>query len=181
MQPASDDSLMALYCEGDAEAFGALFARHHAAVYNFARFMLGGADGAEEVMQDTFVAVARAAGRYEPRGRFKPWLMRIARNQCLNRLQGRPPSVDSLDQHPDAQSRRPGPSERAEAADAVDALRGAISELPERQREAIVLCVFEQMSYAEIAEALQAPLGTIKTLIHRARAALAREFKESGE
>lgn len=180
MDPATDDTLMALHCEGDADAFETLFARHHAAVYNFARYMLGAADGAEEVMQDTFVAVARAAGRYEPRGRFRPWLMRIARNLCLNRLQGgRRFAVDSLDRHPAVQSTGPGPGERAEARERIALLRGAIGQLPERQREAIVLYAFEQMSYAEIAEALQAPINTVKTLIHRARAALARRFEET--
>lgn len=171
---------MALYCDGDADAFDALFARYHAAVYNFARYMLGAADGAEEVMQDTFVAVARAAGRYEPRGRFRPWLMRIARNQCLNRLQGRQRrAADSLADHPGIASQEPGPGQRAEAAERVEHLRAAIAGLPERQREAIVLYAFEQMSYAEIAEALQAPINTVKTLIHRARAALARRFEEA--
>jgi RNA polymerase sigma-70 factor (ECF subfamily) len=182
VDPADDDSLMALYCEGDADAFDALFARHHAAVYNFARFMLGAADGAEEIMQDTFLAVAGAAGRYEPRGRFRPWLMRIVRNQCLNRMQAeRARRVLTLDEHPAAMSRCSDPAEEAESAERVALVRQAIAALPERQREAIVLYAFEQMSYAEIAETLRAPINTVKTLIHRARAALALQFEETGQ
>ena len=87
MGTVSDDDLILMYREGDAEAFDALFDRYHTAVYNFARAMLGRAGGGEEVLQETFLAVARTARTYTPRGRFRAWLMRIVRNRCLNRLQ----------------------------------------------------------------------------------------------
>ena len=82
----TDDDLLLMYRNGDVDAFDALFDRHHAAVYSFARTMLGDSLGPEEMLQEAFLTVARQAKKYEPRGRFRPWLMRIVRNRCLNRL-----------------------------------------------------------------------------------------------
>jgi len=82
----TDDDLVRMYREGDADAFDALFGRHHRSAYAFARAMLADTQAAEDVMQEAFLAVARTAREYEPRGRFRAWLMRIVRNMCLNRL-----------------------------------------------------------------------------------------------
>jgi hypothetical protein len=75
---ASDDQLLDLYRQGDAAAFEVLFERHHAPVYHYARAMLVDAAASEDVLQDAFLAVARAARQYQPQGQFRPWLMRIA-------------------------------------------------------------------------------------------------------
>jgi len=176
-----DDELLELYREGDADAFDTLFDRHRAAVYNFAHLMLGEADGAEDVMQEAFLAVARTARNYQPRGYFRAWLMRIVRNQCLNQIQARRVrrrvvAESGLDIIEPA-SREPSPPERLARDERLALLRGLIAHLPELQREAIVLYAFEQMSYREIGEVLEVPLGTVKTLIHRARATLAQAFE----
>ena len=172
-----DDDLMQMYRDGDADAFDTLFGRHRAPVYNFARMMLGHADGAEDVLQDTFLAVARTARSYEPRGRFRSWVMRITRNLCLNRIQAervrrRVMAEGGLNVIEPA-AHEPTPPERVEADEQMTRLRRLIAELPERQREAIVLYAFEQMRYREIGEVLDVPINTVKTLIHRARATLA--------
>ena len=86
-EPLTDDDLFLMFREGQAEAFDALFDRHYLSVYNFARTMLREAGAAEEILQETFLAVARAAKTYEPRGTFRTWLLRIVRNRCLNRLE----------------------------------------------------------------------------------------------
>ena len=181
MPDLSDDDLVAMFRDGDADAFESLFDRYRAPVYNFARMMLGQADGAEDVLQETFLALARSGERYQPRGRFKPWLMRVARNLCLNRIQSqrlRPHVVasGSLD-YAASPAPQPTPAEQVEANERLAILRRRISELPERQREAILLYAFEQMAYRDIAEALDVPIGTVKTLIHRARATLAQAFE----
>jgi RNA polymerase sigma-70 factor (ECF subfamily) len=176
-----DDDLMRMVRDGDADAFDALFDRYRGPVYNFARMMLSAADGAEDVLQETFLAVARTARRYEPRGRFRAWLMRIARNLCLNRIEGervrrRAMRAGGLGLA-EPPSREPTPAEQAEADEQIARVRERIAELPERQREAIVLYAFERMSYRDIGETLGVPLNTVKTLIHRARATLARAFE----
>ena len=89
MDDVSDDDLIRMYRAGDADAFDVLFDRHHVSVFNFARVMLRQTQDAEEVMQETFLAVARSARTYTPRDRFRPWLLRIVRNRCLNRLEAR--------------------------------------------------------------------------------------------
>jgi len=172
-----DDDLLVMYRDGDAEAFDTLFDRYRTPVYNFARMMLSAADGAEDVLQETFLAVARTAPRYEPRGRFRPWLMRIVRNLCLNRIESERARRRALPQTSleaaSPAAAEPSPSERVERAERLARLRRLIAALPERQREAVVLYAFEQMSYREIGESLDVPINTVKTLIHRARAALA--------
>ncbi|NLW49596.1 MAG: RNA polymerase sigma factor [Candidatus Brocadiaceae bacterium] len=177
MDGPSDDELLAMFREGDLDAFDALFDRHHVDVYHFACLMLNGRNDAEDVLQDTFLAVARSARAYSPRGRFRPWLMRIARNLCLNRLHSerlRRRVLAADGDFPDeSASGAPAAPELLEWDEGMRAVHEAVRALPERQREALALYAFEGMTYGEVSEALQAPMGTVKALIHRARAALA--------
>lgn len=179
----TDEELLRMYCDGDIDAFDTLFDRHHVPVYNFARFILGDALGAEEIMQDTFLAVARSARRYEARGRFRAWILGIARYRCLAALEAaraRRAVIESSGiEFVDPVSAEPSPSERIVRDERAAAVRRAIMDLPDRQREAIVLYAFEDMTYREIADALGTPINTVKTLIHRARSALAESVQES--
>lgn len=180
----TDDDLMRMYRHGDADAFDALFDRYHRSVYGFACSMLNANGAAQDVLQETFLAVARAARDYEPRGRFRSWLFRIARNLCLNRLAVERRRREALDELPvqfcRPPSHRPQPEQLAAANESRELLRGRLLMLPERQREALALYAFEGMKYREIAETLQTPIGTVKTLIHRARAALAQALEDEG-
>ena len=181
----SDDELISQYRSGHAEAFEALFERHHGRVYQFARMMLRDAGAAEEVLQEAFLAVARAAGSYESRGQFPAWLMRIVRNLCLNRIESERlrcgALVDAGAADADCPSGQPSPPRSAEAAEEWTAVQRAIAGLPQRQREAIVLYAMEDLSYREIAHVLDVPTNTVKTLIHRARAALAAALADHDE
>lgn len=181
----SDDELFGMFRAGDADAFDALFDRWHGPVYNLARHMLLDAAGAEEVMQDTLMAVVRAAPRYESRGLFRAWIMGIARNRCVNRIESERARRRALRESGlgviDPPSRAGAPESAADADERVSVIKRAISGLPERQREAVVMYAFEEMPYAEVARAMGVPLNTVKTLIHRARAALARALGSRGE
>jgi RNA polymerase sigma-70 factor (ECF subfamily) len=185
MPDASDDDLIRMFRNGDADAFDVLFDRHYASVYAFARSTLSSRDGAEEILQETFLAVARTARTYTPRGRFKAWLMRIVRNRCLNRLASQRRRRAALGEGPlepaDPASPEPPPTRRAEQNETLAAVRAAMQQLPDRQREALALYAFDELTYAEVAEVLQMPAGTVKTLIHRARANLARVLEAPSE
>ena len=182
MSDLGDDELIRLHCDGDADAFDALFDRHYVSVYNFARLMLHDAGAAEEVLQETFLAVAQAARAYQPRGHFRTWLLRIVRNRCLNRLAALRAQhellADSGLSVVEPASPEASPSRRLEADETAAAVRAMVEKLPDRQREAIVLYAFERMKYRQIAEALDVPIDTVKTLIHRARAALAAALED---
>ncbi len=183
MAELSDDELLLMFREGDADAFDVLFDRYHARLYHFARVMLDGRPGADDVMQEAFMAVARAADSYRPRGRFRAWLMRIARNLCLNRLQAERArrrlggGLELVEPAAD----EPTVPERLARDEHLARVRRLIGELPERQREAIALYAYEQMTYREIAEVLEVPINTVKTLIHRGRAELTRRLRAEEE
>jgi RNA polymerase sigma-70 factor (family 1) len=180
----SDDDLISMYRNGDAEAFEVLFDRYYRSVFNFALYMVHDSGRAEDILQETFLAVARTAKRYEPKGHFRTWLMRIVRNRCLNCLEAERVRREVLKEAavdaPDA-CNDPTPEQCVQADELSGQLRRLVMDLPERQREAIVLFAFEKMSYQEIAESLDLPLNTVKTLIYRARAELARSLETEEE
>ena len=176
MDLTSDDDLMLMYANGDADAFDTLFDRYHVSVYNFARTMLGPAGGAEDVLQEAFLTLAQTARSYEPMGKFRSWLMKIARNLCLNRLRAERIRQNVLSQERSNgaadSGRNSSPVDIAEDNERTVAIRDAIGRLPDRQREALGLYAFQQMSYREISEVLDTPMNTVKSLIFRARANL---------
>jgi len=181
MEAVSDDDLVRLYRNGEAAAFDTLFDRYHVGVYSFARTMLGDSGGPEDVLQETFLTVAQSLAKYTPQGKFRSWLMRIARNRCLARLEARRITKLVLaagNMEPsEPASLAPGPQQAAQDDEQVQIIRAAIDALPDRQREALALYAFEQMTYQEIAETLAAPINTVKTLIRRGRSAVARKLE----
>ena len=180
MGPLTDDDLMRLYADGDETAFDVLFDRYHVAVFHLARMILRGDGAAEEVLQETFLAVARNAAGYTPKGSFRPWLMRIARNLCLNRLQAERARqmISGAGVDPDTHAGDDvGPADAAETRERAALLRRAIERLPDDQRQAIALYSLDEITYREIAEVMGKPLNTIKTLIRRGRSTLARELE----
>lgn len=186
MPDVSDDALMRLFQDGDEPAFHVLFERYRALTYNYARMLLRDDGRAEDVLQETFLAVARTAKRYEPRGHFRTWLFRIVRNRCLNRLESerlrrtvaQDPAL-TLRGAGETASLTPSPAERAQAAERLALVQDALRKLPERQREAVVLYAFDSMTYQEIGDILEVPINTVKTIIHRGRAALARAVEQA--
>jgi len=173
----TDDELMLLFADGNTAAFDLLFARHHVGVYNFACSMLNDTARAEEILQETFLAVVRSVKNYEPRGYFRTWLLRIARNRCLNAIESERLRRDALNERSldqtDPPSREPSAVDRFQAGETLQILRRSLAQLPPRQREVMILYAFEQMTAREISQVLDMPINTVKTLVHRARAALA--------
>lgn len=175
----TDAQLLALYAAGHAPAFDELFRRHRALVYRVAARILGPGPDSEEVLQEVFLRTARAAAGWEPRARLSTWLYRVTLNRCFShrRQAGRRPLVllPAMDDAagPDGAA---GPYERARAGELKDALRQELTRLPEELAAAFTLCVLEGLSGAEAAAALERPVGTVKTHVHRARQVLRRRM-----
>ncbi|MBI4669916.1 MAG: sigma-70 family RNA polymerase sigma factor [Elusimicrobia bacterium] len=178
----SDESLMRRFQAGDEDAFAALFDRYAAHLVNFAWRFLGNQNESEDLAQEALLRVYKSKSRYDPSRPFKPWIFSIAARIVSNSLRSkRRHPLLSLDQPPQANSGDTilnsaelsiVSSEFAEAFErneAVEAVKKAIADLPQDQRIAVSLARFEDMSYEEIAEAMDTTLPAVKSLLFRAR------------
>jgi RNA polymerase sigma-70 factor (ECF subfamily) len=154
----SDEELMDRVGRGSQEAADALFQRYRDPVWQFFRRRVADAAVAEELAQDTFVAVIEGARRYRRGGAFRSYLFGIAYNVLLAERRKRAHRAsDSLDEDP--------PSPHAADPDEVLWLRDALATLDEDDREILMLREYEQLSYQEIAD-------TVRSQLFRARMAL---------
>jgi RNA polymerase sigma-70 factor (ECF subfamily) len=162
----SDEQLMLAFSKGSSEAFTELFSRYKQKLYGFFRRRIAEPAHAEELTQETFVALLRAS-RYEPRALFRTYLyaigfkiLRAHRRKAAFRATffGHPSSV-------------PDPS-KGDATESGLWVRRAVEKLDPMDREILLLREFEQLSYAEIADLLQRPLNTVRSRLFRARTAL---------
>jgi len=169
---AGDDrDLMRGMAAGDEAALAALYDRWSPAVHSVALHVLGDADDAEDVVEDTFWQAWRQAGAYQhTRGTVATWLLTIARSRALDRARARrrrrEEAVDVLPDLPAASGDAPAaadPLRGAELAELRVTVRAALDALPEEQRRALELAYFGGMSQTEIAEHTRQPLGTVKT------------------
>jgi RNA polymerase sigma-70 factor, ECF subfamily len=166
----SDEALMLQFQGGSAEAFDELFARYREPLFGFFRRRLNSSERAEDLAQETFLAVIRATSRYEPRALVRTYLYGIALNLLAaeRRKQSKDAPVDSS----------PEPAVSG-APYAVLWVRQALQKLDPSEREIIMLREYEQLSYSEIADLLRLPLNTVRSRLFRSRMAL-KGYLESG-
>ena len=168
--------------QGDTEAFRSLILAYQNRVAGALARMAGPAFDPEEMAHEVFVRVWKSAHRYEPSAKLSTWLLTIARNLFLNELRyrSRHPTVSMDSPLEEGQAAREGPAGPAslhpdaalieqELQQAIDA---ALQKLPENQRTAMVLRRYEDLSYEEIALVLGVSVGSVKSLLFRARATL---------
>ena len=175
-----DVALIGRVAAGDAEAFAELFRRRHGQIYRFALHMTTSPSIAEDVTQDVFLAVMSDAARYDVAGRASvaAWLCGIARNHVRRRAE-RDRRLQPLDDGGEDEGVDGVLAVEADAlgdltrAESIQALRDAVSSLPVRYREAVVMCDLEEMSYRDAAAALGCAVGTVRSRLHRGRALLA--------
>lgn len=168
---------------GDMEAFGMLIRRHEKGVYNLAYRMLKNVEDARDAAQEIFLKVFASLNSFRGESRFTTWLYRIATNECINRLK-RPRflSLEELKREyenerkpiepPQFIDTSPLPEELAERHEIQKLVHKAIDELPDHYRLVITLRHFQGFSYDEISEALDLPVGTVKTYLFRAKKTL---------
>src|SRR5436309_5223126 len=154
---------------GDQEAFRQLVLRHHRMVINVAFRALGELSQAEDVAQEVFIKVYKALPGYRHDKPFKHWLHRVAANAVTDALRRRRPvvSLDGLEQEPAAKGL--DPQDIAARHDLQRAVRHAIANLPPHYRDTIALQAFGELSYGEIAKALDIPLGTVMSRLNGAK------------
>ncbi len=158
----SDEALMIDFQRGSREAFEELFTRYRDPLYGFFLRRLGQSGRAEDLMQETFLAVIRAKVRYQPRALVRTYLYGIALN--LLAAERRRQARDGA-----------GPAAEPKAEDATEDvlwLRQALDKLDPDEREILMLREYEQLSYVEIAAVLRLPLNTVRSRLFRSRMAL---------
>lgn len=166
--------------KGETEAFALLVQEHAPFVFNLALRLLQDPHEAEDLSQEAFLRAWQALPRFRAEARFTTWLYRIVTNLCYNRLPQLKAEFAALDL--DVEVTIPDERQQANTALMTNALRvhlqQAIAELPDSYRLLITLRHLQGMSYAEIAQATDLPLGTVKTGIFRARRQLQEELQE---
>ena len=186
-----DNELMKRVAKGDDEAFRMLFDRHYRLAYSVIYRHIGVQTQAEDLVQEAFLRVYRAAPKYEPTAKFSTWLYTVVTNLCLNykrdkardklRLVSARPDEDGNPLGQLAQAEEPD-HDSLDAQERVRKVQEAIAELPENQRMALILSRYEDKSYEEVAEILGTTVAAVKSLTSRARTTLkeklARFFEE---
>ena len=185
-----DCRLMIAVREDDATAFNELVERYQNRLVTVLEHLVGSRDQAEDLAQEVFLRVYRARKRYVPGSKFSTWLFTIANHAAANALRSRsrrpelnlnanesgPMGANPLDRLAVAASGQM-PSRQLAKVELRDVVQAALATLNERQRMAVLLSKFEEMSYADIAETMQLSVQAVKSLLSRARVSL-RELIE---
>jgi RNA polymerase sigma-70 factor (ECF subfamily) len=182
----SDSELVAAFKGGDPEALGALMERHKAAVYGYLLGLTGRPEAADDIFQEVFLKLVKNPGAYGEREKFKAWLFTVARNAAMDYfrrgsaraevpLEGdgdRPGPADF------AASPEPGPERSAADRELGGRIAAALGKLSEDQREVFYLRHYSGLSFREIAEMLNVPIGTVLARMSRAGALLRKELED---
>jgi RNA polymerase sigma-70 factor (ECF subfamily) len=182
----SDESLVVLALDGDETAFARLVRRYQRRLTAFLGQLVGDSELARELSQEAFIRAWSALERFDPRYRFSTWLFRIAHNLGIDQLRRRRLHTVSLYRRdgdgeevevvvPDLEKDPLGHCENQELARHI---RGAIEELRPEYRELVLLRHFGGLSYQEIAEFKEMPLGTVKNKLFRAHSVLRKALQE---
>ncbi len=169
---------------GEPAAYEELARRHQQAVYSVCVRMVGHAEDARDLAQDTLVRAYERLDRFDRSRPFRPWVLRIAMNLCLNAIKARRGHA-SLEESwhgaweaPQGRAAGAGPAEAAVRREAEDRIRRALLALPETYRAVAVLRHTKGLRYEEIAEATGLPLGTVKTHLFRAKKLLRQHLAD---
>src|SRR5205807_3469576 len=166
MRAVTDTDLLAMARDGDAEAFEVIYDRHAPVAFSLARRICGDPAVAEDVVQDAFLSLWRGRDRYDSaRGQVRSWLLGIVHNSAIDRLrrsgvhERRRATAEGIEDRLEAPDRTD--EEVAQREEATE-VRGALTKLPDEQRQVIELAYFDGLTHTQIAAKLEQPVGTIK-------------------
>lgn len=186
MQP-SDERLIRKVRKGDHKAFETLVDRHKTMVFNVAYRMLRNREDAEDAAQESFLRAFNAIDTFRKEAKFSSWLYRIVSNVCLSHMSRGHAQQAFLEiengevvaAHPELSDRSSNPEEIVSQEDFAENVRSLIVRLAPQYRAVITLYYLQDLSYAEIAEILSLPMGTVKTHLYRAKDMLKRAVLEN--
>jgi RNA polymerase sigma-70 factor (ECF subfamily) len=182
MNLRSDEELVREFIEGRKNAFETLFRRYERKVYNLALKMLKDPDFAYDIVQEVFFKLLKHLPRFKSRSSFSTWLYSITMNACRDALKkAKRWQTSSLDECwlLPANPTQFEPAKISQAKEVQRVLIEAIGTLPHHLREVILLRDIEGLSYSEIAQVLNIPLGTVRSRLARARIGLARYLQKA--
>lgn len=171
-----DEQLVAASLAGDADAFRQLVERHYHMVLKVAHRALGSVPAAEDCAQDVFIKVHQKLRLYRPDRPFIRWLHRVTANTVTDAIRRRRVDLSFDTLVHEVPSELGDPARAAALREQRMAVRAAMATLPRRLRAAIVLQVFHELSYQEIAQVLNIPIGTVMSRIHSAKRRLRRRL-----
>lgn len=180
MYPDESD-LIASALDGDLDAFGELVIRYEQPIFNLTYRMLGNAEEAEDAAQEAFIRAYSNLHRYDVTRSFKTWVFSIASNHCIDRIRKRRLTLLSIDEplppHPSLTSKQPMPEDMVLEEERSAFIDSLLNELKPDYRAAVVMRYWYDMSYVEIAEALDTTESAIKSRLFRARQILAEHLE----
>jgi RNA polymerase sigma-70 factor (ECF subfamily) len=171
--PMNEDALMRLAAGGDTAAFGVIVQAYQNRLIRFAARLLGDTDAAQDAAQEAFLRLWRLRASYQPRGCLEAYLLRTVRSVCLDYVRATHP-WEPLEEGVGGET--PDPADLAQSRSLAEAVRLAVQALPEPQRVVFVLSHYEGLSYAEIADVLDCPPGTVASRKHQATETLRRKL-----
>jgi RNA polymerase sigma-70 factor (ECF subfamily) len=181
----SDEELVEACQAGEASAFDVLVGRWEDRIRGAAYRFLGSQDEARDVAQETFLKAYRGLAGFKREARFSSWLYQIATNLCRDRLRRRKVrpqvSLEALEETgPVLVESGRGAHERLLERDLAEAVRRAIHTLSEEQREVVILKEYQELTFLEIAQALDVPVSTVKTRLYRGLLQLRLRLESEG-
>ena len=175
----AEDTLITQAQKGDRSAFGELVARHYASVIRVVYHLCGQAQVAQDAAQEAFIRAWVNLPGFQPRASFRNWLFRIATNAALDILRQRPEeSIEDSAEMPAMVDQSPNPEAAYLEKEQADFLQAAVQALPEGARSVLVLREYGELSYEEIAAALEIPIGTVMSRLNYARSRLRELLRE---
>lgn len=186
----SDVYLVERALDGDIVGFEKLVSRYQNKLLGYvARMTNGDRDEAEDIVQESFIKAYRSLDGFRGQSSFSTWIYKIATNLCIDHARARkrrPQSAYSLDEPFDKDEEKGGreiaddrfePGKGVERDEMRQLVRETVAAMPEKQRQVLVMCDLQGLSYEEISANLDIPLGTVKSRIFHARADLARRLR----
>ncbi len=175
--PLDDTALVEAAVAGDTAAFDELVTRHRRSVYQVCYRFVNHHEDAADLTQDTFVRAWKALGSFRGQARFSTWIYRIAVNVSLNRVSLKTPKTDIVDFDLVADQHQPAPGAAIDAAERQAMVRAAVKSLPPRQRTALILRTYHELSHQEVADIVGTSVGAVKANVFHALANLKKRLE----